>query len=77
MKNLSYNKRSVEKLSLRNAVYNSSNATVTYSDEGGNPKSVSIANIFGRFDDYPINIAISLNTDEDLLENGELPTNDD
>ena len=76
MKALQYNRRSTEKLVLKGIV-GPDYLHINYNDEEGNPKSVGIIDVMKRFGGQSVAITVAMNTDEDLLDEGELPIVED
>ena len=72
MKALQYNRRSTEKLVLKGVV-DSDYLHINYSDEDGHSKAVSLLDVMRRFEGQNVSITVAMNTDEDLLDEGELP----
>ena len=76
MKALQYNRRSTEKLVLKGVV-DSDYLHINYNDEDGHSKAVSLLDVMRRFEGQNVSITVAMNTDEDLLDEGELPMVED
>lgn len=77
MRSLQYNRRSTEKLALKGAV--GQDGSINYVDDVGELKVVNFIEVLKMFSGQDVSVTVQMITDEDLLEDGELPviTEDD
>lgn len=71
MRSLQYNRRSTEKLALKGAV--GQDGSINYVDDVGELKVVNFVDVLKMFAGQDVSVTVQTITDEDLLEDGELP----
>lgn len=71
MRSLQYNRRSTEKLTVKGAV--GQDGSINYVDDVGELKVVNFVDVLKMFAGQDVSVAVQMITDEDLLEDGELP----
>ena len=67
MRALQYNRRSTEKFVVKGTV-GQDNATITYTDEDGDIRTLGITSALSNFAGQNVTISIQMNTEEDLLD---------